>query len=339
VLKDNLRAARITARSAFLVAGKCAVAGGLLAYLAHKGNLQFQHLRLSRDSLPFLALGAGLILVVLVAGPLRHYVLLRALGVCIPYLEMLKIGLIGGFFNNFLLGSVGGDVVRYAYVARGGSSRSAAAASTLADRVLGLLSIFALAALMLGIHYRQAMASDSLRRFAAAILGVTLAGVTSMVLGLAALPHFLPGGPVDRLVARVPGGPALLGLARALALYRLRLRDLAAAFALSMLIQGLTVLSIFMLGRASSVERPPTLPQVAFATPVAFVANSLPLPGGGLGAGEAAFDQALQYCSTTRETVVVGGAFVGLPLYLRGSSRNRPRGLNDCHCCQPGIPL
>ena len=62
------------------------------------------------------------------------------------------------------------------------------------------------------------------------------------------------------------------------------------------------------------------------------VANALPVPGGGLGVGENAFDGLLRLCRDENGTPITGGAaifliwrfcaivigLVGLPFYLKG---------------------
>ena len=71
-----------------------------------------------------------------------------------------------------------------------------------------------------------------------------------------------------------------------------------------------------------------------FAAPEAFLTSSLPLPGGGLGVGELAFDEVLRHCRVGG-LPVLGGAeiflswrllsvilgLIGLPWYLRDAPR------------------
>lgn len=76
----------------------------------------------------------------------RWVVLVRALSISTPVLELIRLGLIGQFFNTLLPGGVGGDVVKAAALARSQSQRSAAVASVLFDRVIGLWGLVALVA-------------------------------------------------------------------------------------------------------------------------------------------------------------------------------------------------
>ena len=61
--------------------------------------------------------------------------------------ELAKLVLLGLFFNNFLPSSVGGDVARGIGLAGLGVPRATAAASVLADRVVGLFSLAIVAVL------------------------------------------------------------------------------------------------------------------------------------------------------------------------------------------------
>src|SRR5437879_643636 len=61
----------------------------------------------------------------------RWHLLMRAQGLPTPWWTTLRIGLVGYFFNTFLPGSVGGDIVKAAAVARVQSRRAAAVATVL----------------------------------------------------------------------------------------------------------------------------------------------------------------------------------------------------------------
>jgi hypothetical protein len=80
----------------------------------------------------------------------RWHVLVRAQDLPITLLGTVRIGLLGFFFNTFLPGSVGGDLVKAAAVAREQSRRTAAVATVIMDRVIGLWSLIFFVAFMGG---------------------------------------------------------------------------------------------------------------------------------------------------------------------------------------------
>lgn len=121
-------------------------------------------------------------------------------------------------------------------------------------------------------------------------------------------------------------------LIRAVLMYKNHPGILVTAFALSLVVQLGGIFAVYGVARALRLEVAPELQHIFFATPPTLVANSLPVPGGGLGVGEGAFDMILSLCRTTDGVAVVGGAgiflvfrfigvicgLLGFPFYLMG---------------------
>ncbi|MBN1123555.1 MAG: flippase-like domain-containing protein [Sedimentisphaerales bacterium] len=90
--------------------------------------------------LDFLSLAAAILLFML-AGVLigvRWYFLLRAQKTQVSLGACIRITFLGMFYNNVLVGSVGGDFLRMWYVAQHTLRRLEAVTSVLVDRILGL---------------------------------------------------------------------------------------------------------------------------------------------------------------------------------------------------------
>src|SRR5262249_3418090 len=66
----------------------------------------------------------------------RWYWLVRAQDLPFTLPDALRIGLIGFFFNTFLPGAVGGDIIKAAFLAREQSRRTVAVATVIMDRVI-----------------------------------------------------------------------------------------------------------------------------------------------------------------------------------------------------------
>jgi glycosyltransferase 2 family protein len=76
----------------------------------------------------------------------RWWLLLRSQSVYIGFWTAVKLNFLGLFYNNFMPGSVGGDLVRAWYVTRHTDRKLQAALSVFVDRVLiGLLGTFLIA--------------------------------------------------------------------------------------------------------------------------------------------------------------------------------------------------
>jgi glycosyltransferase 2 family protein len=86
--------------------------------------------------------GLALFAVVLILQTHRWHLLLRAIGIRLQWMRTWKLVMIGMFFNLFLLGSTGGDVVKIFYAMReAGKEKAAAFLSIVLDRIMGLLAL------------------------------------------------------------------------------------------------------------------------------------------------------------------------------------------------------
>ena len=95
-----------------------------------------------------LVVAVALFLAGIVVRTFRWRALLQGLGVRPPFWRLLKLYLVGGFFNAFLPSGFGGDVVRVVELAQG-EQRSAALGTVLVDRMTGILSQMAMGLLVL----------------------------------------------------------------------------------------------------------------------------------------------------------------------------------------------
>lgn len=364
-------------RGKLLVAlAKWSVAVASLAYLFRSGKLSLRGLSLSPDHLSSYGLAAACLLAVIGIVSVRHWLLLRGLGISLRLVEVLRLSLVGAFFNTFLLGGVGGDVVKVAYLGRGGRGFVRPTASVTVDRAFGLTALLLLGcgALLLGSRAADPRLQD-LRLSSFGVLGaVALSALTgaialargrasalavwAVMVGVAAarlaragegkvgwamlacagfaslaclivLPSLQPGRTLERAAQRAPFARPVLSFVQAIIAFRGHSPTLAAALALSLAAQGGSLLTLYLLATTVS---PASFLDVLFAGPAALVANMLPVPGGGLGVGELAFENTLGLCQTVEGARVAGGAqafllfrlfliaagLLGLPVYLRG---------------------
>lgn len=106
--------------------------------------------REAAEQWPLLLGGVMLFLVCLSLATLRWHVLLRAQGLNLPITRTFSLGFIGHFFNSFLFGVTGGDLVKAYYVARETNQKKTEAISTIfLDRIIGLLALLILIAVIM----------------------------------------------------------------------------------------------------------------------------------------------------------------------------------------------
>ncbi len=171
-----------------LIAGlKLAVVAGALSYLILSGKLELDDLRLAEGRLLLVLAGGGLFLTAMLTSFLRHFLLLRALQVPLRLRDVVRIGFIGCFFNLFMPGGLGGDVIKLAYVMRETGKHTEAVASVMVDRVLGLLGLFTIAGVALGFSWEQVLAHPELHGLSLAIFGVLGSVGMATLVGLVAL--------------------------------------------------------------------------------------------------------------------------------------------------------
>ncbi len=360
---------------------------GARTWLGLSGRLTLADLLAPFRAPAFAAAGAGLTLVPFLLSFYRFSHVIRAIGAPLPLEQVVRIGFVGSFFNTFLPGGLGGDVVKLAWLVQATGDAPRSAAALVLDRGIALLGILSLGGGALLAAWPAVRASEGLQGVALAVLlvvagtawagtvavvalargrgaglatwailaagaallavrgdpalGGRLAGVLALdaaagLVALALAPSLAPGGWLARVLSGRPalGGP-VLRFTEAVLLTRHRLPLLGALLLLSIASQAVTVLALWALGRA--LDAPPTLPQLLATVPVAMVANAVPVPGGGLGVGEAALATLLERFTVDGRAVTGGAALflswrvwvvvwglLGLPPFL---ARNRARPL------------
>ena len=75
----------------------------------------------------------------------RWWLLLRTQSIFISLAAAVRLNFLGWFYNNFMPGSVGGDLLRAWYVTRHTDKRFEAALSVFVDRIIGLISTLVIA--------------------------------------------------------------------------------------------------------------------------------------------------------------------------------------------------
>jgi uncharacterized membrane protein YbhN (UPF0104 family) len=237
-------------------------------------------------SLPWLGLALGVYFIHVVTGAWRWRLLLGAQNVHVPHRELLSSLLVSYFFNNFLPSNIGGDVVRIRDTARPAQSKTLATLVILADRVLGVIGLFLVAAVASTIAFgaRGSAGAPILPIWLWAILAAGTAAVAPAVLSPARLGRVL--APLTRLHPEWIGG-RIETLTLTLLRFRARPAVLATCFTGAVLVQ--TLLVIYYLAVVHALHLPVTVWDLAVIVPVSLVVQMLPVSLNGLGLREATF--------------------------------------------------
>jgi uncharacterized membrane protein YbhN (UPF0104 family) len=219
-----------------------------------------------------LGLAWAVFLLGIVVRAFRWRALLQGLGLRPPFTLLVRLYLVGGFFNAFLPSGFGGDVIRIVELGQDDVDRSAAAGTVLVDRGTGILSSMALGLLVLP--------------FASALPAWLSIGFTAVaVVGLLGGGIILHGGLLRRISDRLPGPLSLTGDGPLAKVYAAVLgcgaRAIWAALAISTGFNLLNIAVHWLCGRALGLDL--SLAFYFVLVPLISLALVVPMSVGGLG--------------------------------------------------------
>lgn len=228
---------------------------------------------------------------------LRWYVLVWAQELPFTPRNAIRLGLIGYFWSTFLPGSVGGDIVKAAFLARDQRRRTVAVATVLIDRAVGLWGLFWLVAILGSVFWLASNEALHQSAFLQTVYFSSLAIVAGSVLCWALL-GILPAARAARLADwlehRIPRlGHSLAELWRAVWMYRLKRAAVALALAMSVVGHVGFVLTFYYAAQIflspTAAADIPSLEEHFLIVPVGMTIQAgFPAPGG-VGGGELAY--------------------------------------------------
>jgi uncharacterized protein (TIRG00374 family) len=241
---------------------------------------------------------------------LRWYVLVRAQGLPFRLTDALRLGLIGVFFNNVLPSSVGGDVIKAAFLGREQNRRTVAVATVLMDRLIALWGLFWFVALLGGVFWLAGGLDNLQSKMIVAVAAVTVA-VSAVVWLLVGL---LPAHRVERFAGKLRRLPKLGNQAavfwQAVWVYRCRQRSVALALLISwvgfvnfVLAYYFSVRTLWDSGNGAAI---PTLAQHFLLVPIGLVIMAMPLFPGGAGIGELGYGKLYAWFRCSEASGVLG---------------------------------
>ncbi len=227
----------------------------------------------------------------------RWYLLVRALDLPFAVRNAYRLSLVGIFYNTFIPGSVGGDLVKAYFIAHAHPERkSRAIASVIADRALGLFGLILFVAVLGSVAWAAGDArianNPDLQRIVKVMAGIAGGSVAGFL-----LLGFLPQRRVDRFAGRLKWVPklgnSLSEMWYAVWEYRQRLKVVAVGVALSAVSHFALVFAFHCASRVF----PPANPALELATlsehvvigPIGFIAQAIPITPGGVGVAEGVF--------------------------------------------------
>jgi uncharacterized protein (TIRG00374 family) len=269
---------------------KFALAAAILLYLVFQAREGFSKLANQTIYWPFLIVALGCTLLAAGLSFVRWHLLIRALSIEIALPKTMSLGALGLALNFVSLGSIGGDFFKAIFLAHGQpGKRTEAVASVVADRVLGLLTMLALASagiLATGLLTGSSVPVRVLCRAILVSAAVTWTGVAVLL--------FIPALSGDRVRAWAESLPIvgsiagrLLGAVHA---YRNQQRTLVVALLISIVMALCFVTSYYAVARGLPVHAP-TWPEHLVIVPTAGLVGAIPITPSGLGTTELAVEE------------------------------------------------
>ncbi|MBF0346424.1 MAG: flippase-like domain-containing protein [Magnetococcales bacterium] len=295
---------------------KFAIAATVMIWMFKGGKLDWS--MVLEGALSFDVIGVGILcnLALVSSAGVRWHWLLKGQGVDFPFKFAHHLTYVTAFFNQLIPGGIGGDALRLAFVLKQSHARKGQAALTIIlDRFLGLFSMLLIAALGSLLMFDYILASPPLMMLVFSTLLLVVGGPPGALLLLWLLRR------TDRFPAWIKGHPGgrwhrLLQLGSEFAnCFNSGKKHVFMALGISLFGQSLEVMSLVWIAYHLSML---IIPVKTFflAGPWAWIANILPISPGGLGVGEAAFDQLCQWLSPVTVSAAFGTIFLVNRLFM-----------------------
>ena len=226
----------------------------------------------------FLAAGAGNLL-----GVVRWAIFLRVLGIRLPAWDVLRLSFVGLFFNNFLVGAVGGDAVKVVWLAAKGHGKTAALLSVIMDRMSGFGALVLCSLIFMLSRLDWLMRSAVV---AGLIKGVFIYLVA--VVGLTAFSLLMSAkGLTSHLPRRFPGREMIIKFTEAYFQFVTAWRQTLIASILSVAMLLAYFLTFYFSARAFGLQVP--VEEFFAFMPAVDIISALPISLGGFGVREQLF--------------------------------------------------
>src|SRR6266516_2105187 len=178
----------------------------------------------------WVAIGILAYVLVEIAAAFRWHVLLKVQGIHLSFWRLSGLFLIGMFYNQFLPGGTGGDIIKSYFLLKETPDKKAGALlAVVFDRFIGLVALIAITGALISLRYDFLSKTTETRwllRFLLVLLGASILGLLStFVISGFNLFHSLP--------KRFPGREKLIEISAAYHLYARHWRATLAAFGAS----------------------------------------------------------------------------------------------------------
>ena len=294
-----------------------AVTVGLLVWVYHDPK-KLSEMRQALAHARFQWLVAGILsyFVVEAAAAFRWHVLLKVQGIRLTTSRLAGLFLIGMFYNQFLPGGTGGDIIKSYLLLKETDRKAGALLAVVFDRFIGLVALVVITVTLVSMRFDLLSQTHETRRYLwilIILLGVSIASlVVSFLVSGFNLFHLLPH--------KFPGRDKLIEIAAAYHLYARHWIASLVAF-LASLVAHLSTFTTFLCA-AFALRANVNITNFFAVMPIERTISALPISFAGVGLREKVLQTMLhQVCGVPEGVAVLIGSLSFLMMVL---------------CCLPG---
>ncbi len=295
-----------------------AVTIAVLYWVYHDPNRRAQMAEAIRNAqYHWVIIGILAYVVVEIAAAFRWHVLLKVQGIHLSFARLLGLFLIGMFYNQFLPGGTGGDIMKSYYLLKETPDKKAGALlAVVFDRFIGLVALVAITGTLIGLRYdflSQTTETRNLLWLLLVLLGASILSlVSTFVISGFSLFHRLP--------AKFPGREKLIEISAAYHLYARHWRATLVAFGASVVAHLATFTAFLCAAYALGAAVP--LVNFFAVMPIERTISALPISFAGIGLREKVLQIMLHgLCGVPEATAILIGSLSFLIILI---------------CCLPG---
>lgn len=251
----------------------------------------------------------------------RWQILLRVQGIELGTGRLVALVFIGIFFNFFIPGGTGGDVMKIFFLLKETpGKRGPALLSVLVDRIIGVVSLAAVAGVVVLTHWSWLTSVPQTKHYTWFTFIVLFSACGGLHFSYIVIKH----GWIHKLPARFPGREKLAELGAAYHLYGKAWKTSLVAFVLSIVAHFGYFATFYFAGASfhASGARLPTYTELCIIMPIVNTIAAMPISLGGLGVREGLFEVFLGYlCDVPKAMAVLmssTGYFITLAWGLVG---------------------
>jgi len=301
------------------------LAVGMLYYLARSGLIEWSALSGLVSSWHYTLLAIVLFFVATFLQAWRLQILINT-HLNLSFYASVRLTFIGLFFNTYLPGATGGDLVKIYYASKGNpGSKTEVVTIFFIDRFIGLFSLLSLPLLMAPFFWNLIEQQSTLKGLLIISLAVSTGIILVVTLGArfdADNSRFL--GFIER---KIPFGDIFRRAINTMHAYRYQKKIIFKAIGCSLFLQLIMV--YVSLSIAQAINKDGASLEMTILVPLGYLANALPVTPGGIGVGEAAMESLFALFQLPggaemmigwRIVMVIAG-LAGLAFYLKGEKR------------------